>query len=257
MSYSSIHLYSSSYNCIARTCMGRYSPVNIFLMCEVHAGVWNECWKPTFRLLVLLTALTTTYHHLWSQAKKDIGTISSRKILYINEPTAAAIVCLGTCYLDWDIGFSVEGCLLSTTIFQEFKKEVSSNPWALRRLHTACKRAKCTLSAATSIESMALSSLSRNFPVTLRSTRQTSTRSSLLALVWWAVDGSTHIPWIVKLVTSSMARSPTRASTTTRPLLTVLLSRPLFSLGTHQTRLEISSSVSHPSYSLSRLLVVS
>lgn len=38
--------------------------------------------------LVLLTAFTTTYRYLWSQATKDIGTISSRKIICINEPIA-------------------------------------------------------------------------------------------------------------------------------------------------------------------------
>jgi heat shock protein 1/8 len=108
---------------------------------------------------------------------------------------------------------------------QEFKrknkKDLSSNPRALRRLRTACERAKRTLSSAANtpskstpssrvsistppspvpvsksfarISSVAPSSPSRRSFVTPRSTRPTSTRSS-------SVGGSTRIPRIVKLV---------------------------------------------------------
>ncbi|KAJ3858488.1 heat shock cognate 70 [Lentinula novae-zelandiae] len=128
------------------------------------------------------------------QATKDAGTISGMNVLrIINEPTAAAIaygldkkVSGEHNVLIFDLGggtFDVSLLTIKEGIFevkataggthlggedfdnrlvnhfiQEFKrknkKDLSSNPRAVRRLHTACERAKRTLSSAaqTSIE---------------------------------------------------------------------------------------------------------
>ncbi len=62
------------------------------------------------------------------QATKDAGAISGLNVLrIINEPTAAFV----------------------QEFKRKFKKDLSSNPRALRRLRTACERAKRTLSSAT------------------------------------------------------------------------------------------------------------
>ncbi|ETW85799.1 hypothetical protein HETIRDRAFT_407686 [Heterobasidion irregulare TC 32-1] len=128
------------------------------------------------------------------QATKDAGTISGMNILrIINEPTAAAIaygldkkVTGERNVLIFDLGggtFDVSLLTIEEGIFEvkatagdthlggedfdnrlvnhfvqefkrKFKKDLSSNPRALRRLRTACERAKRTLSSAaqTSIE---------------------------------------------------------------------------------------------------------
>ncbi|KAF9340263.1 70-kilodalton heat shock protein, partial [Mortierella sp. AD094] len=82
------------------------------------------------------------------QATKDAGAIAGMNILrIINEPTAAAIA----------YGEDFDNRLVNHFV-QEFKrkhkKDLSSNPRALRRLRTACERAKRSLSssAQTSIE---------------------------------------------------------------------------------------------------------
>ncbi|KAF8274943.1 heat shock protein 70 [Lactarius quietus] len=123
------------------------------------------------------------------QATKDAGTISGLNVLrIINEPTAAAIaygldkkVSGERNVLIFDLGggtFDVSLLTIEEGIFEvkatagdthlggedfdnrlvnhfvqefkrKFKKDLSSNPRALRRLRTACERAKRTLSSAT------------------------------------------------------------------------------------------------------------
>ena len=123
------------------------------------------------------------------QATKDAGTISGLNVLrVINEPTAAAIAYgLDTKISDernvlvFDLGggtfdvslLTIEGGVLVVKATagnlhlggedfdhrlvnhfvqefkRKFKKDLSSNPRALRRLRTACERAKRTLSSAT------------------------------------------------------------------------------------------------------------
>ncbi|KAF8548244.1 heat shock protein 70 [Imleria badia] len=114
------------------------------------------------------------------QATKDAGTISDMNVLrFINEPTAAAVTYgLDKFSLEERGTFDVTLLVIEGDIFevgatagdthlggedfdnrlvnhfiQEFKrkhkKDLSSNPRALRRLRTACERAKRTLSFAT------------------------------------------------------------------------------------------------------------
>ncbi|KAG5278919.1 hypothetical protein AALO_G00104160 [Alosa alosa] len=98
------------------------------------------------------------------QATKDAGVIAGLNVLrIINEPTAAAIA-----YgldksksgernvLIFDLGggtFDVSILTIDDGIFEEFKrkfkKDISQNKRALRRLRTACERAKRTLSSST------------------------------------------------------------------------------------------------------------
>ncbi|KAJ0569103.1 putative Heat shock protein 70 family [Helianthus annuus] len=105
------------------------------------------------------------------QATKDAGVISGLNVMrIINEPTAAAIAygldkkasSVGEKnVLIFDLGggtFDVSLLTIEEGIFEEFKrknkKDISGNPRALRRLRTACERAKRTLSstAQTTIE---------------------------------------------------------------------------------------------------------
>ncbi|KAJ6322786.1 hypothetical protein OIU77_012599 [Salix suchowensis] len=105
------------------------------------------------------------------QATKDAGVIAGLNVLrIINEPTAAAIAygldkkatSVGEKnVLIFDLGggtFDVSLLTIEEGIFEEFKrkhkKDISGNPRALRRLRTACERAKRTLSstAQTTIE---------------------------------------------------------------------------------------------------------
>ncbi|KAF8758985.1 heat shock protein 70 [Rhizoctonia solani] len=144
--------------------------------------------------MVLLKMKETASHTLVRQATKDAGVISGLNVLrIINEPTAAAIaygldkkVQGERNVLIFDLGggtFDVSLLTIEEGIFevkatagdthlggedfdnrlvnhfvQEFKrknkKDLSTNPRALRRLRTACERAKRTLSSAaqTSIE---------------------------------------------------------------------------------------------------------
>uniref|UniRef100_A0A8D2ECA6 Heat shock cognate 71 kDa protein n=1 Tax=Theropithecus gelada TaxID=9565 RepID=A0A8D2ECA6_THEGE len=108
------------------------------------------------------------------QATKDAGTIAGLSVLrIINEPTAAAIaygldkkVGAERNVLIFDLGggtFDVSILTIEDGIFEvkstagdthlEFKrkhkKDISENKRAVRRLHTACERAKCTLSSST------------------------------------------------------------------------------------------------------------
>ncbi|KAG6326051.1 hypothetical protein ID866_13038, partial [Astraeus odoratus] len=129
------------------------------------------------------------FHNSQRQATKDAGTISGLNVLrIINEPTAAAIAYGLYKKIDgernvliFDLGggtFDVSLLTIEEGIFEvkatagdthlggedfdnrlvnhfvkEFKrkhkKDISSSPSALRRLRTACERAKCTLSSAT------------------------------------------------------------------------------------------------------------
>ncbi|RYR03157.1 hypothetical protein Ahy_B06g081994 isoform A [Arachis hypogaea] len=105
------------------------------------------------------------------QATKDAGVIAGLNVMrIINEPTAAAIAygldkkatSVGEKnVLIFDLGggtFDVSLLTIEEGIFEEFKrknkKDISGNPRALRRLRTACERAKRTLSstAQTTIE---------------------------------------------------------------------------------------------------------
>ncbi|CAF3895421.1 unnamed protein product [Rotaria sordida] len=93
------------------------------------------------------------------QATKDAGIIAGLDILHIkNEPTAAAIAYVKSTSDDTHLGDEDFDNRMVTHFIQEFKsktnKDVSQNKRALRRLHTACERAKRTLSilSQTSIE---------------------------------------------------------------------------------------------------------
>ncbi|KAF7328119.1 hypothetical protein MVEN_02568900 [Mycena venus] len=195
------------------------------------------------------------------QATKDAGTISGMNILgIINEPTAAAIahgldkrVCGERNALIFDLGggtFDVSLLTIEEGIFQvkaiagnthlggedfdnrlvnhfalefrgRYKKDLTSNLRALRRLRTACERAKRTLSSATqtSIEIDSLfqgidfyASLTRArfeelckdlFLSTLEPVEKVLQdsridKSNVDEIV--LVGGSTRIPYIVKLV---------------------------------------------------------
>ncbi|KAK8404746.1 hypothetical protein O3P69_007769 [Scylla paramamosain] len=98
------------------------------------------------------------------QATKDAGTISGMNVLrIINEPTAAAIaygldkkVGGERNVLIFDLGggtFDVSILTIEDGIFEEFKrkykKDLTTNKRAIRRLRTACERAKRTLSSST------------------------------------------------------------------------------------------------------------
>merc|ERR1711910_15392 len=83
------------------------------------------------------------------QATKDAGVISGMNVLrIINEPTAAAIA-YG---LDKKKGAQESNVLMVDLFVNEFKrkhkKDIKGNKRALRRLRTACERAKRTLSAS-------------------------------------------------------------------------------------------------------------
>ena len=240
------------------------------------------------------------------QATKDAGLIAGLNVLrIINEPTAAAIA-YGLDkkaegernVLIFDLGggtFDVSLLTIEEGIFEvkatagdthlggedfdnrlvnhfvnEFKrkhkKDLSSNARALRRLRTACERAKRTLSssAQTSIEIDSLyegidfyTSITRArfeelcqdlfrgtmdpssvSSVTPRSTSPLSTRLSSLVVP--------HVSQRSRSLfqTSSTARSPTSPSTRTRPLPTALPSRPPFSRVTHPPSLPTRSSCS-------------
>eukprot|EP00873_Tetraselmis_striata_P025635 jgi/Tetstr1/445899/TSEL_033528.t1 len=81
------------------------------------------------------------------QATKDAGAIAGLDVLrIINEPTAAAIA-YGLDKKDQSTGERNE-------FKRKYKKEITGNPRAMRRLRTACERAKRTLSASaqTSVE---------------------------------------------------------------------------------------------------------
>uniref|UniRef100_A0A6V7QUA6 Heat shock cognate 70 kDa protein n=1 Tax=Ananas comosus var. bracteatus TaxID=296719 RepID=A0A6V7QUA6_ANACO len=100
------------------------------------------------------------------QATKDAGVIAGLNVMrIINEPTAAAIAygldkkaskAGEKNVLIFDLGggtFDVSILTIEEGIFEEFKrkhkKDISGNPRALRRLRTACERAKRTLSSTT------------------------------------------------------------------------------------------------------------
>jgi heat shock protein 1/8 len=130
------------------------------------------------------------FNDLQRQATRDAGTIAGLNVLrIINEPTAAAIAygldkkATGECnVLIFDLGggtFDVFLLTIEEVIFEvkatagdthlggadfdnhlinffvgefkrKYKKDISSNPRALRRLRTGCERAKRTLSSAAS-----------------------------------------------------------------------------------------------------------
>uniref|UniRef100_A0A672RK94 Heat shock cognate 71 kDa protein n=1 Tax=Sinocyclocheilus grahami TaxID=75366 RepID=A0A672RK94_SINGR len=95
------------------------------------------------------------------QATKDAGTISGLNVLrIINEPTAAAIaygldkkVGSERNVLIFDLGGEDFDNRMVNHFISEFKrkykKDISDNKRAVRRLHTACERAKRTLSSST------------------------------------------------------------------------------------------------------------
>merc|ERR1712130_596243 len=82
------------------------------------------------------------------QATKDAGTIAGLSVKrIINEPTATAI--------DTHLGGEDFDSRMVNHFVQEFKRknkgmDMSGNPRSLRRLRTACERAKRTLSSSTS-----------------------------------------------------------------------------------------------------------
>merc|ERR1711963_1032445 len=84
------------------------------------------------------------------QATKDAGTIAGLSVKrIINEPTAAAIAG------DTHLGGEDFDSRMVNHFVQEFKRknkgmDMSGNPRSLRRLRTACERAKRTLSSSTS-----------------------------------------------------------------------------------------------------------
>ncbi|KAJ9160103.1 hypothetical protein P3X46_025535 [Hevea brasiliensis] len=91
------------------------------------------------------------------QATKDAGVIAGLNVMrIINEPTAAAIA-YGLDKKASSVGEDFDNRMVNHFV-QEFKrknkKDISGNPRALRRLRTACERAKRTLSstAQTTIE---------------------------------------------------------------------------------------------------------
>ncbi|CAF1260757.1 unnamed protein product [Rotaria sordida] len=105
--------------------------------------------------------LSSTYScvDVFQHATKDAGIIAGLDILHIiNEPTAAAIAYVKSTSDDTHLGDEDFDNRMVTHFIQEFKsktnKDVSQNKRALRRLHTACERAKRTLSilSQTSIE---------------------------------------------------------------------------------------------------------
>ncbi|KAK7904318.1 hypothetical protein WMY93_016925 [Mugilogobius chulae] len=80
------------------------------------------------------------------QATKDAGTISGLNVLrIINEPTAAAIA-YG---LDKKVGAERNVLIFDLEFKRKYKKDISDNKRAVRRLRTACERAKRTLSSST------------------------------------------------------------------------------------------------------------
>uniref|UniRef100_A0A8D2ZT81 Heat shock protein 8 n=1 Tax=Scophthalmus maximus TaxID=52904 RepID=A0A8D2ZT81_SCOMX len=94
------------------------------------------------------------------QATKDAGTISGLNVLrIINEPTAAAIaygldkkVGSERNVLIFDLGGDFDNRMVNHFIAEfkrKFKKDISDNKRAVRRLRTACERAKRTLSSST------------------------------------------------------------------------------------------------------------
>ncbi|KAE8288103.1 Heat shock cognate 70 kDa protein [Larimichthys crocea] len=94
------------------------------------------------------------------QATKDAGTISGLNVLrIINEPTAAAIaygldkkVGSERNVLIFDLGggtFDVSILTIEDEFKRKYKKDISDNKRAVRRLRTACERAKRTLSSST------------------------------------------------------------------------------------------------------------
>ncbi|CAF3636641.1 unnamed protein product [Rotaria sordida] len=105
--------------------------------------------------------LSSTYScvDVFQHATKDAGIIAGLDILHIiNEPTAAAIAYVKSTSDDTHLGDEDFDNRMVTHFIQEFKgktnKDISQNKRALRRLHTACERAKRTLSilSQTSIE---------------------------------------------------------------------------------------------------------
>ena len=162
---------------------------------------------------------------------------------------------------------------------QEFKrkhkKDISSNPQALRRLRTACERAKrprklrlkSTRSTRALIStprlrvpgskncarifSAAPSTPSKKSSRIQRSTRLTFTKLFLLAVLLEFPISSSWYP------ITSMAKNPTRASTQTKLLPTVLLSRlPSFLAILRRKRKTCSSLMLHLCHWASRRLVV-
>uniref|UniRef100_A0A8C4H205 Heat shock cognate 71 kDa protein n=1 Tax=Dicentrarchus labrax TaxID=13489 RepID=A0A8C4H205_DICLA len=94
------------------------------------------------------------------QATKDAGTISGLNVLrIINEPTAAAIaygldkkVGSERNVLIFDLGGDFDNRMVNHFIAEfkrKYKKDISDNKRAVRRLRTACERAKRTLSSST------------------------------------------------------------------------------------------------------------
>uniref|UniRef100_A0A915DUU5 Heat shock protein 70 n=1 Tax=Ditylenchus dipsaci TaxID=166011 RepID=A0A915DUU5_9BILA len=88
------------------------------------------------------------------QATKDAGAIAGLNVLrIINEPTAAAIAYVKSTAGDTHLGGEDFDNRMVTHFVSEFKrknnKDITSNPRALRRLRTACERAKRTLSSST------------------------------------------------------------------------------------------------------------
>uniref|UniRef100_A0A8C6NK58 Heat shock protein family A (Hsp70) member 8b n=1 Tax=Nothobranchius furzeri TaxID=105023 RepID=A0A8C6NK58_NOTFU len=94
------------------------------------------------------------------QATKDAGTISGLNVLrIINEPTAAAIaygldkkVGSERNVLIFDLGGDFDNRMVNHFISEfkrKYKKDISDNKRAVRRLRTACERAKRTLSSST------------------------------------------------------------------------------------------------------------
>uniref|UniRef100_A0A8C5B504 Heat shock protein 8 n=1 Tax=Gadus morhua TaxID=8049 RepID=A0A8C5B504_GADMO len=94
------------------------------------------------------------------QATKDAGTISGLNVLrIINEPTAAAIaygldkkVGAERNVLIFDLGGDFDNRMVNHFIAEfkrKYKKDISDNKRAVRRLRTACERAKRTLSSST------------------------------------------------------------------------------------------------------------
>ncbi|CAN1343955.1 Heat shock 70 kDa protein [Linum perenne] len=86
------------------------------------------------------------------QATKDAGSIAGLNVLrIINEPTAAAIAYVKATAGDTHLGGEDFDNRLVNHFVSEFKrknkKDISSNARALRRLRTACERAKRTLSS--------------------------------------------------------------------------------------------------------------
>uniref|UniRef100_A0A914KKW7 Heat shock protein 70 n=1 Tax=Meloidogyne incognita TaxID=6306 RepID=A0A914KKW7_MELIC len=86
------------------------------------------------------------------QATKDAGTISGLNVLrIINEPTAAPLTMVKSTAGDTQLGGEDFDNRMVNHFVDEFKrkhkKDLATNPRALRRLRTACERAKRTLLA--------------------------------------------------------------------------------------------------------------